>query len=157
NAHFGGALSFSNPTGNTLEVLDDGGAGTTDVNSLSVTQTATSLANGSPAIGLFTDGTTPFTNAFTSAGSETTGFAGRIVVNPAILGDPSKLTLFDTSTAVGDPTRPNFIFNQLTGASFSYSAQTGFGTVTQPFSGTVQTFLRQLLSQQGQNAANASN
>lgn len=157
NTQFGGALTFSNPTGNTLEVLDDGGAGTTDVNSLSVTQTATALADGNPAIGMFTDGTSPFTNAISSAGSETLGFAGRIAVNPALLGDPSKLTLYDTNTAVGDPTRPNFIYNQLTGASFAFSADSGFGNAAAPFTGTVPSFLRQLLSMQGQNAANATN
>ena len=50
------------------------------------------------------------------------GFAGRIAVNPALLGDPSKLTLYGPSTAIGDPTRPNFIYDQLTSASFAFSA-----------------------------------
>jgi flagellar hook-associated protein 1 FlgK len=156
NTQFGGALQFSN-FGTTLQVLDDGAANTTDVNALSVTQTATALANGSPAFGMFTDGTVPFTNATTASGSETVGFAGRIAVNPALLGAPGKLTLYDTNTATGDPTRPNFIYNQLTGASFAFSAESGLGDAGSPFTGSVPNFLRQMLAMQGQNAANASN
>jgi flagellar hook-associated protein 1 FlgK len=143
NAQFGGTLQFANPSGTTLQVLDDGAANTTDVNALSVTQTATALANGSPAIGLFMDGTVPFTDAIGAAGSQTTGFAGRIAVNPALLGDPTKLTLYDTNTATGDPTRPNFIFDQLTSASFAFSADSGLGNVGAPFTGSVPNFLRQ--------------
>src|SRR5581483_8643494 len=97
------------------------------------TQTATALANGSPSLGLFTDGTTPFTNSITTAGSQTVGFAGRITVNPALLGDPAKLTLFDTNTATGDPIRPNFIYNQLTGANFAFSQDSGLGNAGSPF------------------------
>jgi flagellar hook-associated protein 1 FlgK len=155
NTQFGGALQFSN-SGATLQVLDDGAANTTDVDGLSVTRTATALANGSPAIALFTDGTLPFSNAVNAVGSQTIGFAGRIAVNPGLTGDPSKLTLYDTNTAAGDPTRPNFIYNQLTGQSFAFSADSGLSNAGSPFTGTVPNFLRQVLAMQGENAANAS-
>ena len=49
NAALGGAnLQFSNPSGSTLRVVDNGTASAT-VNAASVTTTATSLANGKPA------------------------------------------------------------------------------------------------------------
>jgi len=156
NTQFGGALSFS-ASGTMLQVLDDGAGNTTDVNALSVTQTATSLANGNPEIGLFTDGTSPYTGAITANGGQSTGFADRIAVNPALLGDPSKLTLFDATTAIGDPTRPNFIYNQLTGAGFAFAANTGLGDATSPFTGDLPDYLRQVLSMQGEAASNASN
>jgi flagellar hook-associated protein 1 FlgK len=156
NTQFGGALSFS-ASGTMLQVLDDGAGNTTDVNALSVTQTATSLADGNPEIGLFTDGTSPYTGAITANGSQSTGFADRIAVNPALLGDPSKLTLFDATTAIGDPTRPNFIYNQLTGASFAFAANTGLGDAKSPFTGDLSDYLRQVLSMQGEAASNASN
>jgi flagellar hook-associated protein 1 FlgK len=73
-----------------------------------------------------------------------------------LLGDPSKLTLYGSGIATGDPTRPNFIYNQLTSASFAYSANTGLGNASTPFQGSVPSFLRQLLSTQGNAAANAT-
>ena len=78
-------------------------------------------------------------------------------MNPALLGDPSKLTIFGAGTAVGDPTRPNQIYDRLTKASFAFSTQTGFGSAATPYSGNIQDYLRQVLSAQGQAASNASN
>ena len=155
NAQFGGTLSFSNPSGTTLEVLDNGGV-TSTLNAASATKTATALANGSPSVGLFTDGSNPFSNAITTNGAQTVGFAGRIAVNAALIGDPTKLTLFSSTTANGDPTRPNFIYNQLTSTNFAFLANTGLGNAATPFTGKVPDYLRQVLSMQGAAAANAS-
>ncbi len=155
NAQFGGTLQFSNPSGMMLEVLDDGGV-TSTMNALSATQTATTLANGSPSIALFTDGSNPFSNAITASGVQSVGFAGRIAVNPALIADPSKLTLFSPTTANGDPSRPNFIYNQLIRTNFAFSANTGLGGAATPFTGNVPDYLRQMLSMQGAAAANAS-
>src|ERR1043166_1445554 len=155
NAQFGGTLTFSNPSGTTLEVLDDGGA-TSTMSALSATQTATTLANGSPPVALFTEGSNPFSNAITTAGAQTAGFAGRIAVNAALVGDPSKLTLFSSTTANGDPTRANFIYNQLTSTNFAFLANTGLGNAGTPFTGKMPDYLRQVLSMQGAAAANAS-
>jgi len=154
NALYGPGLQFS-ATGNSLQVLNDGA--TTQVNALSVTQTATALANGSVALPLFTDGANPFTAAINSVGPQTLGFAERIAVNPALLGDPSKLTIYGPGTATGDPTRPNMVYNQLTNAAFNFSPQTGIGSTATPFNGNVPDFFRQVLSMQGENASNASN
>ena len=155
NALFGPGLQFSNPSGTNLRVLDDG-SGTFSVGAFSATKTATALANGNPEAPLFTDGSQPFTGAITGSGAQTTGFAGRIAVNPALIGDPTKLTLFDTTTAIGDPTRPNFIYNQLTSVGFAFSGQTGLGSAATPYTGKIPDFLRQVLSMQGEAAANAS-
>jgi flagellar hook-associated protein 1 FlgK len=157
NTQFGGSLQFSNPSGGTLQVLDDGAANTTDVNALSVTQTATALANGNAALPLFTDGGTPFTGAISGVGTQSVGFAGRIAVNPALLSDPSKLVIYGPGIATGDETRPNFIYDQLTSASLAFSPQTGLGSATAPYTGNVGDYLRQVLSVQGAAASNASN
>lgn len=156
NTAFGGALDFSNPAGSTLRVLDDGAANTTDVNALSVTQTGTSLAGGSASLPMFTDGTNPYTGAISSIGSQSAGLAGRITVNASLIADPSKLVLFDPTTQAGDPTRPNFIYDQLTNTTFTFSPNTGLGNAATPYSGKLPDFLQQLLSQQGQAAANAT-
>jgi flagellar hook-associated protein 1 FlgK len=157
NTRFGSALQFANPSGTTLQVLDDGAANTTDVNAFSMTRTATALANGRTALPMFTDGGSPYTGAITGAGLQSLGFAGRIAVNPALLGDPSKLTIYGTGVATGDPTRPNLLYDQLTSAAFAFSPLTGLGNAATPYTGNVGDYLRQVLSMQGEAASNASN
>ena len=88
NAALGGThLQFSNPSGNTLQVVTSSGDNVT-INSASTTTTVTSLTSGSAQLPLFTDAGSPYTGAITSSGSEMTGLAGRIQVNPALLANP---------------------------------------------------------------------
>jgi flagellar hook-associated protein 1 FlgK len=149
-------LQFSDPSGNTLQVLNTT-AGTT-VNAASATSTVTSLTSGSPQLPLFIDAGTPYTGAITGSGSELTGYAGRITVNPALLNSPANITVFSNSppTPAGDTTRSDFIFSQLTTGSFTYSPQTGLGSATAPFSGTIGSYLQQFLSQQAGAATSAT-
>ncbi len=151
----GTGMSASNPSGTTLEILDDGAANTVDVNSVSATKTVTGLLGGSAELPLFTDGSTPFTGAITSRGSQVTGLAARITVNPSVVADPSSLVAYQSGTAAGDSTRPDFILQQLTGASLTFSPNTGIGTTSAPFVGTLTTYLRQVISQQGEAASSA--
>jgi flagellar hook-associated protein 1 len=145
-------LQFSNPSGTLLQVVNTG-AGTT-VNSASTTTTATALSNGNVQLPLFTDGSTPITGAFTGLGSQDVGLAGRITVNSSLLSNPGALIGYQTSpaTSVGDPTRPNFLLNQLNSAAFSFSPTTGIGSATAPFSGTLASFMSQVTSQQSLSA-----
>src|SRR5262249_28221406 len=76
--------------GTTLQAVDDGGV-TTTMNALSATNTATTLSSGDVALPMFMDGASPFTDAISSAGSQSVGFAGRIPVNPLLLADPARL------------------------------------------------------------------
>jgi flagellar hook-associated protein 1 FlgK len=155
NAFGSVGLQFSNPSGNTLEVLN-GSAGVT-VNSVATTQTQTSLTGGSGALPLFTDGSAAFTGAFTSTGSETTGYAGRITVNAALVADPSALVDYQASTSAGDATRPNFIYNQLVNAAVQFSPTTGIGTAASPFQGTLTSYLSQVVTVQSQATTAATN
>src|SRR5581483_1270359 len=104
NSYFGGKVVFSNPSGSTLEVLDDGATNLADVDSLSSTQTVTSLSSGGPELPFFTDGFGAYSGAITAAGSQSVGFAGRIAVNSALVADPSKLVLYDPNALAGDST-----------------------------------------------------
>jgi flagellar hook-associated protein 1 FlgK len=150
-------LQFSNPSGNTLQVVTNSADDVT-INSASTTTTATSLTSGSPQLPLFTDSGSPYTGAITSSGSELTGLAGRIQVNPALLANPSNLTVYSTNppTPAGDTTRSDFIFSQLTTANFTYSPATGIGSTTSPFTGTVGNYLQQFISQQAAAATSAT-
>jgi flagellar hook-associated protein 1 len=145
----------SNPSGTTLQVLDDGAGNIVDVNSLSTTTTATSLTGG-VALPMFTDGTAPYSGAITGLGSESVGFAGRISVNAALVADPSSLVAYQAGTAAGDNTRPDFIYQQLTSASLTFSPNTGIGTAAAPYASSITNFLQQVISQQGEAAASAT-
>ncbi len=156
NAALGTNLQFSNPSGSVLQVLN-AGSGVT-VNSLAETSTVTSLQSGSAALPLFTDSNgQPITGAITAGGSQTTGLAGTIEVNPALVSSPSSLVDYSSDTASGDATRPNFILNQLTNASLNYSSSTGIGSAQAPYSGTLTDYMSQIVSQQSQAANAASN
>src|SRR6266850_644008 len=97
-------LRFSNPSGSTLRVLDDGATNRSDVLAASVTTTMSSLTSGNAQLPLFTDNGGLFTGALTANGSQQTGLAGRISVNLGLLGDPSRTIVFSTNplTAAGD-------------------------------------------------------
>src|SRR5437868_4721675 len=120
------------------------------VNAASVTTTLTSLASGNPQLPLFTDASSIYTGQITASGSEMTGLAGRISVNAALLADPTKLSVYNTSplTATGDTKRSDFLYAQLTSATFSCSPSTGIGSSAQPFQGTVTSYLQQFINQQ---------
>jgi flagellar hook-associated protein 1 len=150
-------LQFSTPSGNTLRVTNDATAGAT-VTAASVTSTVSSLTSGSPQLPLFTDAGSLYTGAITGSGSQLTGLAGRITVNQALLNNPANLTVLSNSppTPAGDTTRSDFIFSQLTSGSFTYSPQTGLGSRTAPFNGTIGSYLQQFLSLQANTASSAT-
>jgi flagellar hook-associated protein 1 FlgK len=150
-------LQFSNPSGSTLRVLDDGAANRSGVTAASVTATASSLTSGNPQLPLFTDNGGLYTGAITANGSQMTGLAGRISVNTALLGDPSRTVVYATNptTPAGDTTRANFMLSQLSTGAYSYSPQTGLGTTSAPFTGTLLNFAKQFISQQGEAATAA--
>jgi flagellar hook-associated protein 1 FlgK len=156
NAAFGTNLQFSNPSGTVLQAVNASST-TNVVNALSATSTVTSLTSGSPQLPLFLDGSTPITGALTSAGSQTTGLAGRITVNAALAAAPASLVAYAANTASGDPTRPNFLLNQLTSATLTYAPTTGIGSAQQPFSGSLADYMSAMMSQQSQAANAATN
>jgi flagellar hook-associated protein 1 FlgK len=149
-------LQFSNPSGSTLRVLDNG-AGVLGVNAASTTVTTSALANGNPQLPVFTDGSTLYTGVITGRGVQQTGFAGRITVNAALVSDPSKFIVYNTSplTTAGDTTRSDFLYSQLTSGSFTYSPQTGLGSRTSPLKGTLPNYLQQFLGLQSNAATSA--
>lgn len=150
-------LQFANPSGSTLTVTVNG-TSTATVNAASVTKTASSLANGNLQLPLFTDGNALYTGAITVNGSQQTGLAGRITVNAALLTDPSKFTIYNTSpvTNAGDTSRPDYLYSQMTAGTFTYSPQTGLGTTASPFKGTLSGYMQQFLSQQANASSSAT-
>ena len=153
-SHLTFSAAPSPATATTLRVTDDN-SGLTKVNSASSTKTISSLTSGGPQLPLFTDGGQAlYTGAITGAGSQMTGLAGRIAVNTQLTADPTRLSIYSTSpvTPTGDTTRSDYLYSQLTTATYSYSPQTGLGSASQPFTGNISNYLQQFLGVQ----ANAS-
>jgi flagellar hook-associated protein 1 FlgK len=155
NGRFNGQINFTNPAGTTLRILDDGAANNTTVDSAAAIVTATSLAGGTAELPFFTDGKDVFSGAITREGQSTVGFAGRIAVNPALLADPSRLVAYQASVSGGDGLRPNFLYEQLAKTPLTFSPAGGIGTALAPFSGSLPTYLQQMVSQQGAAASAA--
>lgn len=148
-------LQFS-ASGNTLQVLGNTTPVVT-VNALSETDTITTIASGKAQLPLFVDATGAYTGAITASGPEETGYAQRIAVNASLLTNPSGLVAYaGLATTAGDNTRPTFLYNQLTSATSTFSPAIGIGSVASPLSGTLPTFIGQIMTQQGQAAANAT-
>lgn len=152
----GANITFSNPSGNVLQVVDDGATNDSDIDALRASVTTDTLNSGDVTLPFFTDGSSTYTDAITAGGSQKTGFSARIAVNPALLSDPSALVLFSNSTNIGDSTRPDFINQQLTAAAQLFDPSAGIGTAQGPYSGTVADYIQQIISRQGADAANAS-
>jgi flagellar hook-associated protein 1 FlgK len=156
NALLTTGMSSSN-VGTTLQVLDDGTGGRVSVTGASTTTTMTSFGSGNSQLPLFVDtNNAAFTGAFSAAGVQSQGFAGRITVNGSVVGNPALLVTYQPGTAAGDATRPNFILNQLVNSALTFDPNSGIGTVSSPFSGTLGGFVRQVIERQGDAANNAN-
>jgi len=153
NDRFNGQMVFSNPAGNTLQIVGN----TASVGAVSGSRTLTSFESGNAALPFFTDAGLPYSGAITSLGPQSLGFAGRISVNPALLSDPSNLVVYQPGTPSGDATRPNFIYDQMVNASLTYSPGAGIGSQNNPFSGSLTSYMRQVIGFQGAAAENAVN
>ncbi len=73
------------------------------------------------------------------------------------MASPSSLVAYASNTAAGDPTRPNFILNQMTSAALTYSPTTGLGSAQRPTAATLADYMSQIVSQQSQAANAATN
>lgn len=156
NKAFNGQVQFSNPSGNTLRVLDDGAASAADIAAVSITKTQTSLTGGTAALPFFMDGPDYYSGAVAGTYPQSVGYAARIAVNPSLLADVSKLVQFDVNTPSGDQTRPKFLYEKLVTTGQTYATNTGVGSDTAPYNGTISSFLRQAMAQQGESASGAS-
>ena len=83
------------------------------------------------------------------------GFASRISLNIQLQDEPSRLVEFASGTMAGDPTRPDWLEQQLTSATRQFSPDTGIGTKAGAYSGSLVDYIRQIITLQGGNADNA--
>ncbi|HEX7777204.1 MAG TPA: flagellar hook-associated protein FlgK [Parvibaculum sp.] len=160
-AALGTNVVVSNPSGSTINFLNDAGSGgTSTIDALTATVTPASLTDAGTGLPLFVDGQSQ--KAYSGSldnPPQVNGFAGRIQVNSAILADDTKLIVYSTSpaTAIGDDMRPRDLLSRLTDTSRTYSAASGIGSTTTPFQGSVDAFARRIVSFQSSQSANATN
>ncbi|MBB5047547.1 flagellar hook-associated protein 1 FlgK [Rhodopseudomonas rhenobacensis] len=161
-AQLNAALNPSNlyftGTSSSINVLNNPGFSTVTAASVTTTLSPTNLTSGGPEVALFTDNGAAYSGAIGGSGSQITGLAQRLSVNNGLVADPSRLVVFSTSplTASGDSTRADFITRQLTKSTYSYSPQTGVGSSSAPFKGTLLSYMQQFTAQQGAAAQSAA-
>ncbi len=127
--------------------------------SASITQSeaVTETRNGSAQVSLFVDagrGNGAFTGSF-DGGSQLTGFAQRITVNPAVATNSNSLVAMSTTTPPGDNTRPKALYDALTSVGRTFSSTSAVGGVNAPYSTTVMGFAQGVIADQGAAAASA--
>lgn len=156
-AAVGPGFTVSN-TGSVLRIVDDGAAGTRDVVGLTARPTQTSLTGGTGELPFFVDGrnNAAYTGSY-EGGAQSVGFASRIVVNPDLIADRSRLVVYNTSPATpqGDTTRPNFLYDRLTSSQRSFTNATGFDGSTATSTGTVSSLVQRVVAGQGQASEQA--
>jgi flagellar hook-associated protein 1 FlgK len=151
----GGGLSVTNPSGDTLRIMDDGVAGTTDMLSLSTRTTSSGLQNGTLGFSLFVDtNNADFTNSLDGVGQKL-GFASRIGVNASIVADNKLLVQYTGTTPLGDQDRLNQVISNLDDMRFSGGQGSGLSDASSRLGGTVADLISQTLNYQG-NVAEAA-
>lgn len=141
-------LQITNPSGSTLRVLDDGTAGTTNVEALATRTTATST-QGQLAFSLFVDsGNADFTNSLVGD-TQKRGFAGRITINSAVLANNQLLVQANPGDSLGNAARANKVLSQLNTMRFSSGQDAASSSGNARLSGNVGDFVSQMVNFQG--------
>lgn len=141
-------------SGGTLTVTDASGGAIT-IDGLSARISRTGLQD-DKALPLFVDSATlrPYTGLVDGSDNRL-GLSSRLMVNPSVAADPAYLVKYAATTPEGDSARPRALLSALRETRFSYDPQTGLGSRTAPYSGSLQTFLTQVVTHQGTQATSA--
>jgi flagellar hook-associated protein 1 len=146
-------ISVDAPSSGVVRFLS---GGTTEVKGLSAQITVMDAGSSHAQLPLFVDAGSgkPYTGSF-DKGSQLTGFAQRIAVNPALAASPAGLVTHPGHTAQGDPERPQFLLDALTKTKLTFSQAAGVSG-NAPVSSSVVDFAQQVVETQGANAESAS-
>lgn len=124
---------------------------------ITVPTSASDPSSGYPQFALFVDGSGKglFTGSF-DAGSQRTGFAQRIIVNPAVSANTAALTASGSTRPGAESTRAQFIYDALTGDGQTFSSASGIGGIAAPYTASVAGFAQDVIAAQGAAASNAA-
>jgi flagellar hook-associated protein 1 len=159
NAQLAPAINVT-ATVDGLQFVDDGAAATTDIVSLSSTQTATGLQDEGTGLPMFMDGhgSQKAYSGSMEGMDQKVGLAMRLSVNKLLVDNNELLVKFSTSpeTLIGDTTRPMDMLERLNENKMEFSPQAGIGGNRSPYKGAVMDFARQVIADQTGNAAAAA-
>ncbi|GEP11054.1 flagellar hook-associated protein FlgK [Methylobacterium gnaphalii] len=148
-------VSASGASG-TVRILSNGGPTLLAANA-SVTQPASPTDKGTGTqLALFVDSGNKnglYTGSF-DGGSQLTGFAQRIAINPAVATNTAMLVT-QTAAGVSDSSRPQALYNALNNTQRTFSAASGVGGVNAPTSSSVTGFAQSIIASQGAAASSA--
>ena len=144
--------------GTTLRVLDDGAGGKVNVDALSTTTTVTSLTGGSASCRSSSTAGSPIRARSRRSAVRASGFAGRITVNAALLADPSQARGLSDLAADGGrrcdaAELPSRSADQR--RSSTLRRRPASAPSRRRSRGSLQSYIRQMISQQGEAAATA--
>ncbi|GHB32240.1 flagellar hook-associated protein FlgK [Pseudovibrio japonicus] len=138
-----------------LKVLAPTSPGTIEITRLTAKNTRTVTAADGSEIPLFVDskdGGIPYTGALEEGGQKT-GFAQRIVVNKAVVDDPSLLA---GEADAQSSERANLLKDRLTQTEFTFAPSSGIGAKNAPYVGTISDFGIETIVKQSQIASAAN-
>ncbi|WP_132255046.1 flagellar hook-associated protein FlgK [Methylobacterium segetis] len=118
---------------------------------------ASDVSSGFPYIPLFVDGTSSLVTGSFDAGSQLTGLAQRLAVNPAVANNTASLVAGSATSTSPDTVRPLFLYDALTSAKQTFSAASGIGGIDAPHSASVVGFTQDIIAAQGAASVNARN
>ncbi len=145
-------------TATGLAFVDDGAANTTQITSLSSTQTTTGVQDGGLGFPLFMDGQgaqTVYSGSLDGV-DQKTGLAGRLTVNQQLIENNELLVRSSAGTEIGDASRPLDILDRLNNTKISFDPKAGIGSAQAPYTGSITDFFRQSIADQTGNAASAN-
>ena len=159
NAELAPAISAI-ATADGLAFVDDGAADTTNVTSLSSTQTSSALQGSGLGLPLFMDGhgSQVLYSGSMEGADQKIGLAMRLSINLSVKDNNELLVKYSTDpeTHLGDTTRPLDIIDRLNNARMEFDPQAGIGSSRAPYKASIADFARQVISDQTGKAASAS-
>lgn len=151
----GAAVNVTNPSGTIIQIVDDAGGGTTDIDALVGHTSVTGTQTGDLALALFTDAGSTYTNSLDGV-TQKLGFAGRIQVNTDLVTNNELLVKYDTDTSLGNADRANFLLDGLESSFFTGSSVSTDETGNFRMSGNAQNMIVQMMNFQS-NSISAAN
>lgn len=153
----GSSYTVSAPgSAGTVRILSNGGPTLLAANA-SVTQPISPTDKGTGTqVALFVDSGNKnglYTGSF-DGGSQLTGYAQRLAVNPAVVTNNAMLVT-QTSTGISDSSRPQALYDALNTTQRTFSAASGIGGVNAPTTSSVSGFARSIIASQGAAASSA--
>ncbi|MEH3145909.1 MAG: flagellar hook-associated protein FlgK [Methylobacterium frigidaeris] len=153
-----GVSAVPGGAGGAVRVLATGTAALTGIQaSVTVPARAEDVRTAGTQLAVFVDsgyGNTVYTGSF-EGGPHLTGLAQRLALNPSLSGDSAGLIVSAAGTLPGDGTRPKALHDALTGTARTFSAASGLGGISAPYTTSVQSFAQGIIDFQGAAAEQA--